>query len=89
MGSSRSPRGFGFGDRGSSSELGRPSPLELGLGIAARRFARRSDKPDGVVVWYCWVRFELAISRNTDLKEEELSPGEDWYCDIAGGILGV
>lgn len=89
MGSTRSPRGCGVkgGDR--PSEVSRGSSLELELINSARRFAKRSDKPEGVVDWYCWTRFGLSVSSNAELKEEDVSPGEDRYRDIAGGILGI
>lgn len=42
--------GCGVRDRGDSSEPGGSTSLELGLSGPGRRFARRSDKPDGVGV---------------------------------------
>ena len=79
MGSTRSPRCRGTGDSDGSGELGMGSSLELGLINSARRFAKRSDKPDGVVFWYCWTKFEPAVSSNPDLKEEGVFPGYGWY----------
>ena len=84
MDSTCSPRSCGVkgGDR--PSKVGRGSSLELELINSARRVAKRSDKPEG-----CWTGFGLSVSSNAELKEEDMSPGGDWYWDIAGDILGI
>ena len=43
-------RGCVVEDRGDSSEPDKSASRELGLSNSARRFARRSDKPEGVGV---------------------------------------
>lgn len=84
-----SPGFCGVGDGDGPSDPGKTSSLGLGPGVSARRFARRSERPDGVVVWYRGAKFWPAVSSNADLWEEDKFPGEDWNWDIVGGILGV
>ena len=72
-----------------SSEPGKPVSRELELSSSARRFARRSDKPEGVGVWCRGIRFGLAVSSRIDLNEEDMFPGGSWYWDMVGDILGA